>query len=324
MLSRYRQGKDATPADYLGTAGGFSGAELWKVAATGGLWCLRGWPPGAIDPARLTWIHAALSRIAQTPSPSVPVAARTCDGTSWVAFEGRLWDLAPWLPGNADFDREPTPVRLTAALQSLARFHRAAREDLSLARTRASSPSLASRLAFIEQLDARLWRQLHCATQSQPCGDVAQRAQRILAAYTRAAPQLRQRMLSAQSLEVPLQVCHGDLWHDHVLFLGNEVSGLIDFGAMKVDSPATDMARLLGSLAKNNTALWETGIAAYEQIAPLSCAERALIGVLDQSTVLLSGMNWLKWLLLEGRQFTCPERVVQRLDAIMARLPASS
>ena len=68
--------------------------------------------------------------------------------------------------------------------------------------------------------------------------------------------------------------------------------------------------------------LWQTGIAAYEQVEPLSRAEQTLVGVLDQSAVLLSGMNWLKWLLLERRQFEGRERVLQRLDAIIARLPA--
>ena len=123
---------------------------------------------------------------------------------------------------------------------------------------------------------------------------------------------------------MPLQVCHGDLWHDHVLYRGQEVTGLIDFGAMKIESRATDIARLLGSLAKNNVTMWQTGIAAYEQIEPLSRSEQTLVGVLDQSAVLLSGLNWLKWLLLERRQFECRQRVLQRLDAIIGRLPATS
>jgi hypothetical protein len=49
-----------------------------------------------------------------------------------------------------------------------------------------------------------------------------------------------------------------------------------------------------------------------------------LVGVLDQSAVLLSGLNWLKWLLLERRQFECRQRVLQRLDVIIGRLPALS
>ncbi|MHB8973916.1 MAG: phosphotransferase [Pirellulaceae bacterium] len=320
VVSRYRQGETATPAAYLGAAGGFSGAVLWKIAASDGMWCLRGWPPGAIDPARLTWIHARLSHIARAGYPLVPVAAWTRDEASWVAWDGRLWDLSPWLPGDADFDSNPTDTRVTAALQSLARFHRAARCEAALSAAPTASPSLGTRLAFVRELDSGLWRELDQAVRLQACGDIAERAHRLLAAYTRAATQVRERMVAAQSLDVPLQVCHGDLWHDHVLYRGNQVSGLIDFGAMKAESRATDLARLLGSLGKNDGTLWQAGIAAYEQVDPLSPAEHTLIGVLDQSAVLLSGMNWLKWLLLERRQFECRERVLQRLDAIVWRL----
>jgi hypothetical protein len=40
----------------------------------------------------------------------------------------------------------------------------------------------------------------------------------------------------------------------------------------------------------------------------------------DVSSVVLSGMNWLNWLLLEGRQFEATEQVRRRLDAILRRL----
>ncbi len=324
VVSHYRQGDAATPLAFLGAAGGFSGAQLWKLNASGEVWCLRGWPPGAIDPLRLNWIHAELSRIARAGFIGVPVAAATRDRTTWVAWDDRLWDLAPWLPGEANFDRDPTDQRLAAAMQSLARFHRAARDVFSPPAAPTSSPSLANRLAFQRELDAGRYHALVHAARSQASGDIAQRAESVLAAYTRGATHLRQQMEAAQTLQVPLQICHGDLWHDHVLYRGQEVTGLIDFGAMKIESRAADVARLLGSLAKNNVTMWQTGIAAYEQIEPLSRSEQTLVGVLDQSAVLLSGLNWLKWLLLERRQFECRQRVLQRLDAIIGRLLATA
>ena len=122
-----------------------------------------------------------------------------------------------------------------------------------------------------------------------------------------------------QSTSFPLQTCHGDLWHDHVLYKGQEISGFIDFGAMRVDSPASDLARLLGSLAKDDRTLWDAGFAAYETVTPLSAAEKDLAETIDHATVLLSGMNWLKWLFLEQRHFEAAERVGQRLDALLER-----
>ena len=48
--------------------------------------------------------------------------------------------------------------------------------------------------------------------------------------------------------------------------------------------------------------------------------ELRLLPVLDATTVLLSGINWLRWLLLDARQFEQMETVWCRLGEIMIRL----
>ncbi len=60
---------------------------------------------------------------------------------------------------------------------------------------------------------------------------------------------------SAVALKVPIQPCIGDIWHDHILFLGDGVSGLVDFGGMRADTVAGDIARLLGSLVADDPAV---------------------------------------------------------------------
>ena len=217
-------------------------------------------------------------------------------------------------PGSYAYETHGRPADACSFPPLRARCEPASRPAIS------ASPSLANRVALIQELDDGLWQELYQATRSQATSDLAHRARLILEHYRRSAPDVLQQLRAAQRLHAPLQVCHGDLWHDHVLFSGEEVTGLVDFGAMKMESRAIDIARLLGSLVKDDATLWQTGIAAYEQIEPLSAADRALIAVFDQSTVLLSGMNWLKWLLLERRQFECWGRVLQRLDTIIARM----
>src|SRR5205807_3808434 len=54
------------------------------------------------------------------------------------------------------------------------------------------------------------------------------------------------RLESLADISLPLQPCIRDIWHDHVLFTANDVTGVIDFGAVDMDTPATDIARLLG------------------------------------------------------------------------------
>ena len=118
---------------------------------------------------------------------------------------------------------------------ALARFHRAARGEssrLPLRRLHLRSPVG----WHSSELDAGLWRQLITPRGRRPAATL-RASRQLLAAYARGAPQRAQQMAAAQSLQVPLQVCHGDLWHDHVLYRGQEVTGLIDFGAMG-SSPA--------------------------------------------------------------------------------------
>ncbi len=318
VLARYAFAASVTSLTGLGAAGGFSGALLWRCRAAAQDWCLRGWPLGGVSAERLTWIHTELTRLA-AECRWVPTPIQSTGGPSWVELDGRLWEISPWVPGSADFAQNPSAERLVAACGKLAEIHLAARHAGECKTAR--SPSIATRLEFVVQLDGGLWRAIHEAVSSRASTAFAPRARQLLAAYAQRAAPLRAELTALESTQFALHTCHGDLWHDHVLYNGPDVSGFIDFGAMRIDSPASDLARLLGSLAKDDRALWDAGFAAYASRAPLNDAERRLAVTIDHANVLLAGMNWLKWLFIEQRQFEDPQRVQQRLDAILERAP---
>jgi Ser/Thr protein kinase RdoA (MazF antagonist) len=272
----------------------------------------------------LVWIHDHLSRMVQAGCRRVPAPWPTRSGATFVACAGRLWELSPWLDGVADFASSPTRAKFIAAVQTLARFHQSARAAMRAGSTHGASPAVAQRIALCDELNGGLAEALDRAARAAIPRELAERADPILRYYRRRGPEVLARLHAAEHFRVPLQVCHGDLWHDHVLFRGEDVTGLIDFGAMKVESRATDIARLLGSFAPDQATLWQLGLAAYEQIETLAESDRALVPVFDQSAVLLAGLNWLKWLLVERRQFDNWQRVLQRLDAIVARMAVAS
>ncbi len=134
------------------------------------------------------------------------------------------------------------------------------------------------------------------------------------------APRLLELLERASQNRLPLQPCIRDVWHDHVLFTNERVTGLIDFGALRDDHIATDIARLLGSLVRDDQAGWVAGLSAYEQLRPLTPLDRQLVTVYDQSGVLLSAMNWLQWLFIDGRRFDDLSRVHGRCAEIATRL----
>jgi Ser/Thr protein kinase RdoA (MazF antagonist) len=177
-----------------------------------------------------------------------------------------------------------------------------------------------SRHALMTEINARLLGELTHRMGRPVPPPLIMRGHDILTLYQTIAPRLEEELRKAQSAMSALQICHGDLWHDHVLFENQQVSGFVDFGAMKVESRTTDIARLLGSLARDDRDMWQQGLDAYQAILPLDTAERQLLQLFDQTTVLLSGIHWLKWLVLEQRDFGDLERIYRRLDELIERM----
>jgi homoserine kinase type II len=144
-------------------------------------------------------------------------------------------------------------------------------------------------------------------------------ARQFLAALPRALPHaisLHER-LAREKFSV--QPCLRDIWHDHVLFTGDEVTGIIDFGAMDIDTPACDVARLLGGLVGPDAAQRQIGLTGYCSVRPLMAHELAAVAAFDTSIVLLAGCNWIRWIFIEGRQFENPTQVIGYFKRIMER-----
>jgi Ser/Thr protein kinase RdoA (MazF antagonist) len=250
----------------------------------------------------------------------VPLPLETRHHHGFVRHEGHLWELTPWLSGTADFAEHPSPQRLENALTALAQLHQAAR-SFPLAETGpAASPGIAERAARLRALvDGRL-AALARAVDAPLWPDLATRAARLVALAAATARKVFEQLEAARRLNVVLQPCIRDIWRAHVLFVGDDVSGIVDFGSMRPDNVATDVARLLGSFARDDHENWQRGLSAYESVRPLADDELALVSAFDKSTVLLGGLQWLEWVYLEGRRFDNRTAVLDRVDEFLGRL----
>jgi len=119
---------------------------------------------------------------------------------------------------------------------------------------------------------------------------------------------------------LPLQPCLCDIWHDHVLFTGDAVTGIADYGSIKIDHVAVDLARLLGSMAGNDRDLWQAGLRAYVRQRPLPEEEQALVAILDKTGTMLGAANWLMWLYRDGKSFEDRQAVAVRLAELVQRI----
>lgn len=311
-------------AEPLQPATSFSGAALWRLTTPRGPLCLRRWPAEHPSPDRLQFIQAVLWHVDQEGFSHVPLPLETQHHHGFVRHAGHLWELAPWLPGEADYRRHPSPARLENAMQALARFHQAARTFPLPENGPVGSPGLADRVLRLQGLLGGRLMQLRKAVHAGSWPELAERGCRLVELAAAVGPKLLPALERAGSLDVALEPCIRDVWHAHILFVGDNVSGIVDYGSMRPDNVATDVARLLGSLAGDDRAQWHRGLASYQMVRRLTSHELTLVSAFDRSTVLMGGLQWLEWIYLEERQFADPAAVLARVDEFVTRLERPS
>jgi Ser/Thr protein kinase RdoA (MazF antagonist) len=320
VLEFYPDNCRARTVESLGSGGGFSGAQFWRLHTAAGTLCLRRWPKEHPSIGGLEFIQAVLWYVAREGYELVPVPLENRHRGGYVHHGDYLWEITPWMPGKADFRREPTDERLRAAMTALARFHIAAATFPLPNEAMSRSPGIAARLVQLESWMSGGLERLAAAIRPDLWPQMEDRARKIIAMVPAAAPKLWPLLSRAAQHDVRIQPCIRDIWHNHVLYQGGQVSGLIDFGSMQPENVAADVARLLGSMARDETNLRRAGLDAYSRVRPLSEAEQDLVAAFDRSTVLMAGLNWLDWIYAQGRRFENSATVLARVDEILVRL----
>lgn len=297
--------------------GGWSGGQIWRVTdGVGGSFCLRQWPVEHPTVERLRLIHAVLLHVAKA-LPIVASPLRTTTGGTFVEHAGHLWELTTWRPGAADFHIRPSTARLRAAMCALATFHNLA---ATFERRAGFAPAVRERVDRLVALERGGFTAIERSVAKLLGNELDNRAWRMVELLKL---KLQQPSLAAPLAgigELPLQPAIRDIHHEHVLFTGDEVTGLIDFGALRIDTPLTDVARLMGSLVGEDRELQAAALNAYGELRPLSADDCRIVQLLDEAGVVLAAVNWLNWLYVERRDMGAEGPIARRLDEIIQRL----
>lgn len=264
---------------------------------------IRAWPQRDGDRARIEAIHGWLQSAVGLAFLPHPVAG--LDGRTVQELDGRCWEVAPWLPGSPETRRPPSADRVRAAFEALAVVHQRLDQNPTLG----PSPGLNARGEEVARLIHEGFDTIERAIENRAEDPIAPSALDWLDLARRFAPNLLADLNEVRQLAVPLQPCLRDARPEHFLFQGDEVSGLVDFGAMDVDCVAGDLARLLGEwLPKPDCeALRAEGLAAYRRRRPISPGEEALVGAFEALADLLIAERWIRWRFLEDRLFDDPQ-----------------
>jgi Ser/Thr protein kinase RdoA (MazF antagonist) len=317
LFGRYKaQFQPHSPLVSLGGGGGLSGATLWRFRTAHGELVLRAWPPHGPGRGLLEQIHHWLKLTTELGFVPVPISDRA--GQSLQEWNGTLWEITPWLAGTADSSRPPEIEHLRLAFTGLAAFH----QRLAGQQVEAVSTGLRQRHEEITRLIKGGFSALKIAINRQNnVGDCCRTpALAWLALAQNVAPVLLGPLGRVSSQVFRLQPALRDARPEHFLFDGERLSGLVDFGAMGVESVAADLARLSGEWFDADPATRLEALASYERVRPLEPAEARLIDVFETTTSLMIGERWVRWHFVENRGFDDPQAVLRGLERGLMRV----
>ncbi len=191
VLAAYPANCQPTQVEPFGAAGGFSGASFWRLTTAQGPLCLRRWPAGYPAVDQLQFIQAVLWHVDREGFDRIPLPLEAANHAGYVVHAGCFWELAPWMPGVADYHRSPSDARLIAALSTLAEFHLAA-ASFPLADIGPSvSPGMQRHETHFGKLRSGGIRQLADAIRPGNWPELAQRARRLVQLFDLAAERTR-------------------------------------------------------------------------------------------------------------------------------------
>jgi Ser/Thr protein kinase RdoA (MazF antagonist) len=286
-------------------ATGFSGAGVWcGHDSIGPAFALKRMANSYLG-GRTRTIHRWMTAARAAGLEFVPAVVPTTAGDTVTTTPNGIAEVVTWMPGGADFRTSPSPIKLTAACTALADLHRVWH---AAERHPAPCPAVHRRLSLIAE-----WER------SRPVFDRCDTTSRSLLLSATELVNARlsdcRRSLAAWSgTPVVVFPCLCDVWHDHVLFAGDRVSGVIDYTAMKIDSPAVDLARLLADLVGPRSDRFADGLAAYQAASPPTPVSAELVRVLADTGVVCGVANWLIRL---GGASSIPKRIADRLHTLL-------
>jgi Ser/Thr protein kinase RdoA (MazF antagonist) len=299
----------------LGSAGGFSGAEFWKITVGASKYCVRRWPNSKPTRSQADVIYPTLKYVRRHSDLPLAFPIQTVHGESMCRADNAHWELSRWMPGEPIVETEINDDQLRAAARALAEFHNT---TSSLSQQQRMSPAVDFRCNMIDRLWATQFEQLQGTQDVSGVVDSGVK-KNLLDQFRYQAHALRQQLEWVRSVPVLQIPIFGDIWSDHVLFNNDEVSGIVDFGAMKIESPCLDIARLFGSYADYSSEALRRGISYYVEFRELNDLDHSLIELYDRAYVILAGVQWLIWIELEQRFFLDNEAVRQRLHRLVRR-----
>lgn len=310
---------------------GMSGASVYQCQlATGQRLALKRWPDGT-SRSRIEEVHRVMAQARQCGCQLVPsltvIPGSSGSGTLFTVDQAH-YELSQWMPGiPADADASLDAIRRGAAV--IADFHRSIG---SLGVIHQPPPAVQARLSRLKQLETKLPEALGSIERWPVPAEIASAINDAARLLRWNWDQARQRMTRSLGVytdrPMSTQYVLRDVHRDHVLFDHDGVpTGLIDFDAVRVDTPATDLARWVGSFLDGRSdaeSVWRSALAGFGQQNLFNDWGQSELNdfakALSFSTTWISLANWMVWVVCEERTFRSGGQIISRRISELVRL----
>lgn len=316
---------------------GMSGARVFRCHdRSGSVFAVKRWPAGTAA-KRVDEVHSVTEFARQSGCKMIPPLIPWHDLSQGEFTSAKMrftidrhhWDAMPWMPGASlpiDCDLE----QVSAGVATIAAFHAAVSELGSQIQPAPAVRSRLNRLVELDRLipnmtsDAMVSREI--ARLDPPLASALNEGLQLLKLQWHPARQFIESSLRPFSTRnLPTQYVLRDVHRGHILFDSGQVTGLIDFDAIRIDTPLMDLARWAGDFVierEDIDSVWEAILAGLPQNwAFLDSGEThplPLLRTLHAANVWISLANWVDWVILQRRTFAIgPDRVAARVQQLV-------
>jgi len=262
------------PFSLLSSNRGLSDSVVYKVRSLDGDFALKSYSPSALSSLQST--HALLDQTRKNNFVLFPLIFRNKENATVVYHDGFCWDLSSWIPGNIpDF----SIFNLVQSVKKLGQFHIA----------------IGSEQSGVGVMPAMERREVEINSFSISAINFSAIGFLPLFNLVELLKWIRQEVGSLIGSPVPIvkiQYCWGDARRENILFNGCEISGFIDYCAMRKDCREVDVSRMVSSFSGDDYLMWTKALNAYSessQINYLVCRKLDILGTI------VSLYRWLNW-----------------------------
>jgi Ser/Thr protein kinase RdoA (MazF antagonist) len=262
------------PFSLLSSNRGLSDSVVYKVRSLDGDFALKSYSPSALSSLQST--HALLDQTRKNNFVLFPLIFRNKDNATVVYQDGFCWDLSSWIPGNIP---DCSIFNLVQSVKKLAQFHIA----------------IGSEQSGVGVMPAMERREVEINSFSISAINFSAIGFLPLFNLVELLKWIRQEVGSLIGSPVPIvkiQYCWGDARRENILFNGCEISGFIDYCAMRKDCREVDVSRMVSSFSGDDYLMWTKALNAYSessQINYLVCRKLDILGTI------VSLYRWLNW-----------------------------